>query len=75
MAIIEAEARTANRMGFFGQISTFLIAFTAIAGGIYLIANDKDAGGIATIMGSLVALSTAFAVGKYFDRGRDKDAD
>ena len=48
-----------------GQLFAFLISMTAIFGGIWLIANDKPAGGVTAIISSLGALVTVFLANRY----------
>lgn len=48
-----------------GQIFAFILGLVAIGGGIYLIANDKDAQGLATILGALATLAGVFIWGRW----------
>lgn len=53
--------------GYVGQACAFLIAMTAIGGGIYLIAADKSGAGLASIISALLGLVIAFVSGKYLE--------
>lgn len=53
---------------FIGQGCAFILSLVAIGGGACLIANGENAGGIASIIGALAALTTAFIVGKVFEQ-------
>lgn len=48
-----------------GQIFAFIIALTAILGGIYLISIGMNASGLTAIIAALVSLVGAFMYGKY----------
>ena len=50
-----------------GQVLGFVLALTAIVGGITLIAYDRDAGGLATIAGALASLVAVFVYGRRKD--------
>jgi|GEM_PF-2361033 len=54
-------------LSFRGQLFAFVIAMTAVCGGIYLIANDKSAAGLTAIIAALVALVAVFIVGKILE--------
>jgi len=47
-----------------GQVFAFILGFTAIAGGIYLIASDKDIQGLIAVIGALGSLSAVFIYGR-----------
>jgi uncharacterized membrane protein len=51
-----------------GTIFAFIIAMTAILGGIWLIYIGKSTSGLVAIIGPLVSLATAFIVSKYEQR-------
>ena len=53
-----------TRSQTYGLVAGFVIAMTAICGGIWLIAHGKDASGITAILGSLVALVGVFVYGR-----------
>ena len=48
-----------------GQVFGFLLGMTAIVGGIGLIAFDKDAAGLASIIAALVSLAGVFIYGRW----------
>jgi uncharacterized membrane protein len=50
-----------------GQAFGFVIAMSAIGGGIYLSANGKDSAGLSAIIAGLVALVAVFITGKAAD--------
>lgn len=50
-----------------GQILAFLVAMTAVGGGIWLIAQDKNIQGLAAIIGALGMLTGTFVFGRYRD--------
>jgi drug/metabolite transporter (DMT)-like permease len=58
-ATIFGDNKRANR----GQIVSAIIVFLCIATGGFLIYHDKNIGGLATILGSLATLLTAFYSG------------
>lgn len=60
-------------LSFRGQLLAFIIAMTVIGGGIYLIAIDKDAWGLSSIIGALAALVTAFIYGKRSESQQSKE--
>lgn len=64
MAIIKANIKSQTRGAYFG----FIVAMTAILGGIYLITIGKSASGLSAIVTSLVALATVFIFGKARQR-------
>ena len=47
-----------------GQIFGFIIAMTAVIGGIYLIANDRSVEGLVAIIAALSALVGVFVYGR-----------
>jgi hypothetical protein len=47
-----------------GSNRAFILALLVILGGIYLMATGKDGWGFATIISSLAALVTVFALGR-----------
>lgn len=56
--------RANTRNETLGMILGFLLAIGAIGGGVFLIYNDKDASGLATIGTAIAGLATAFIVGR-----------
>lgn len=62
--VIKANIRSQTMGSIFG----FIIGMTAILSGAYLIRIGKDAMGLASIIGSLVALVGVFIVGKIKER-------
>ncbi len=58
--VINSNVQSQNRGSWFG----FIIAMTAILGGIYLIKIGMHAEGLSAIIGSLVALAAVFIYGK-----------
>ncbi len=58
--VVTANVQSQARGSWFG----FIIAMTAILGGIYLIKIGQSPQGLVTIIGSLVALTTVFIWGK-----------
>ncbi|MGE3409025.1 MAG: DUF2335 domain-containing protein [Pirellulales bacterium] len=58
--------------GYIGQAFGFLIAMTAVGGGIYLLANDKSTQGIASIISALAFLTVTFIGGKLADTWAEK---
>lgn len=57
-----------------GQVLAFIIALTAIGGGIILLAMDKGVVGLGAIIAALVALVTVFIAGKVAEF-RSKEAE
>lgn len=51
-----------------GQIIGALIAFAGLAGGVYLLANDKSVGGLAILMGDLAVFGGAFIYDRFFKK-------
>ena len=47
-----------------GQIFAFILGMTAIVGGVFLIMEDKDAQGLASIIAAFTALAGAFIAGR-----------
>ena len=47
-----------------GQIFAFLLGMTAIVGGVFLIMEDKNAQGLASIIAAFTALAVAFSAGR-----------
>lgn len=60
------ESNTDNQR--LGLIFGFIIAMTAIVGGIYLAATGKSAAGLTAIVAALAALVGVFVYGKYEQR-------
>jgi uncharacterized membrane protein len=58
--VVTAGARSQTRGSWFA----FIIAMTAILGGVYLIKLGKSAEGLSAIVGSLAALTAVFVYGK-----------
>lgn len=58
--VVTASVKSQTRGSWFA----FIIAMTAIVGGIYLIKLGKDTEGLSAIIGSLVALAGVFVYGK-----------
>jgi uncharacterized membrane protein len=58
--IVQANISSQTRGSYFG----FIVAMTAILGGIYLVIEGKDGQGLAAIITSLAALTTVFIIGK-----------
>lgn len=56
---------------YIGQACAFILGMTGIGGGIYLLANDKETGGLAAIITTLVALVGAFIAGQYWQQPSD----
>lgn len=56
-----------------GLIMGFIVAMTAIVGGVYLIANDKSGQGLAAILAALVGLVGAFVYAEH-KRGKELEA-
>jgi uncharacterized membrane protein len=52
---------------YLGQGFAFIIAMTAIGGGIWLIGSGYSAGGLTSIISALAALVVAFITGKWFE--------
>ncbi|MGL4986277.1 MAG: DUF2335 domain-containing protein [Treponemataceae bacterium] len=52
------------KSSFIGQILSFILAFSAIVGGVILVLFNKDAIGFASIIGSLATLVSVFIYGK-----------
>ena len=50
-----------------GQILAFLVAMTAVGGGIWLISQDRNIQGLASIIGALGMLTGTFVFGRYRD--------
>jgi uncharacterized membrane protein len=59
-AVVDAGIESQARGSWFG----FIIAMTAIVGGIYLITIHQSTAGLTAIIGSLVALTAVFVIGK-----------
>lgn len=67
----------AGWQGILGQVFAFVIALVAIGGGIYLLANNNKAGGLASIISALAALVAVFITNKlvdYFTQLAEDDA-
>jgi uncharacterized membrane protein len=58
--VVEAGVKSQIRGAWFG----FIIAMTAILGGIYLITIHQSTAGLTAIIGSLAALTAVFVIGK-----------
>lgn len=50
-----------------GQILAFLVAITAVGGGVWLISQGRDTQGLAAIIGALGMLTGTFVFGRYRD--------
>ena len=50
----------------------FVIAMTAIVGGIYLSANDKSTAGLVLVISGIVGLVAVFITGKVFQERERK---
>jgi uncharacterized membrane protein len=48
-----------------GQLFAFIIAMTAILGGLGLILSGRDTEGLVAILGTLTALASVFVYGRY----------
>ena len=48
-----------------GQVFAFALGLVAISGGIWLIANDKDAQGLTAIISVLATLAGVFIYGRW----------
>ncbi len=62
--VVESNVRAQH----LGVILGFIVAMTAIGGGIYLAAIGKSASGVTAIIGALVALVGTFVYGKRAQR-------
>jgi uncharacterized membrane protein len=72
MAEEEGRARRSNnsrliRLSELGLISAFIIAMTAIGGGIFLAYEGRPTEGVVAIVGALAALTAVFVVGKVVE--------
>jgi hypothetical protein len=56
-----------------GSIFGFIVAMTAILGGIFLITIGKSADGLATVITAVVTLAGVFFYGKYQQRKERKE--
>lgn len=59
-AIVEQGIVRARR----GQVFAFIIAMTAVAGGVFLLLLEKSIGGLSTIVAGVGVLVTAFLAGR-----------
>lgn len=67
--VVRGNDRRANR----GQWMAFVIAMTAIGGGIYLSANDKPTEGLVLVISGIAGLVAVFITGKVFQERERKD--
>jgi uncharacterized membrane protein len=63
-ALEQARLAATNRTERLGQVFGFIIAMTAVLGGVYLAAIGKNALAVTSIIGALTTLLTVFVVGK-----------
>lgn len=63
-ALVNANIKETKRGQWFG----FAIAFTAIIGGFWLISIDKDAMGIATVIGAIATLVGTYIYGRISEK-------
>ena len=66
--VVVGNDKRANR----GQWMAFVIAMTAIVGGIYLSANDKSTAGLVLVISGIVGLVAVFITGKVFQERERK---
>lgn len=63
---LESAVVLANvRAQFLGQVSAFVLAATAILGGVWLIANDKNAEGLTAIVTAVAGLVAVYLWGRH----------
>ncbi len=72
MDTVSKEQWHAAAKTYLGQILAFIIAMTAIGGGIILLALGKSTAGLASIIAALVALVAVFIAGKVVEALRAK---
>ena len=60
--VVKGNDERSNR----GQWMAFILAMTAIVGGIILIALDKPTGGLVSIISAISGLAIVFVTGKVF---------
>ena len=72
IAGVKAQQRHVAIKTYVGQCGAFVIAMTAIGGGIWLLATGKSTEGLWSIIGALASLVAVFIGGKIADAIRSK---